>query len=140
MCGTTIEKPCRHKRGRASDVPCPCRSNPRIPLVTAIFPKPALAAPEPVEPVGQLDAHHIFCLLVTELPFDPQPQGGTISDGERGIVETMRKNGLRMERVDEIDALVILPGAVERLFQNVGAMEDHEPGSGEDRSPREHDG
>jgi hypothetical protein len=39
-----------------------CRSDPGIPLVPAIFPKPAPAAPEPVEPVGQLDAHHTFAV------------------------------------------------------------------------------
>jgi hypothetical protein len=115
------------------------RSDPCIPLVTTIFPKPAVAAPEFVEPVGQLNAHHIFGVLVAELPFDPQPQRGTMAYGERGVIETVGKNGLRMESVDQIDAFVILPGAVKRLFKNVGAVEDHEPGGGEKRGPREHD-
>ncbi len=115
------------------------RSNPRIPLVTAIFPKPALSAPEPVEPVSQLDAHQIFCVLVAELPFDPQPQWGAVAYGERDVVETVGKNGLGMESVDQIDAFVKLSGAVERLFKNVGAVEDREPGGREKRGPREHD-
>ena len=116
-----------------------CSVNSGIPLIPAIFPKPALAAPEPVEPVGQLDAHHIFCVLVAELPFDPQPQRGAVADRKRPVVEAMGKNGLRVESVDQIDAFVILSGAVKRLFQNVGAMEDHEPGGGKKRGPREHD-
>jgi hypothetical protein len=33
------------------------RSDPGVPLVAAIFPESTLAAPEPVEPVGHLDAH-----------------------------------------------------------------------------------
>jgi hypothetical protein len=74
-------------------------SDPGIPLVTAIFPEPPVAAPEPVEPVGQLDAHHIFGVLVAELPFDPQPQRGTVAAGKRHVIEAMRKNGLRMESV-----------------------------------------
>jgi hypothetical protein len=45
------------------------RSDPGIPLVRAIVPKPALAAPEPVEPVGQLDAHHVFCVPVAALSY-----------------------------------------------------------------------
>jgi hypothetical protein len=46
--------------------------------------------PEPVEPVVQLDAHHVFCVLLAELPFDPQPRDlirscpGNRSD-QRGI-------------------------------------------------------
>src|ERR1700719_3289447 len=44
-----------------------------------------------------------------------------------------------MESVDEIDAFVILSGPVERLFKNVCAMEDNEPGRGEKRGLREHD-
>jgi hypothetical protein len=61
-------------------------SDPRIPLVTAIFPKPALSAPKPVEPASQFNAHNIFCVLVAELPFDPQPERGAMTCGEQGIV------------------------------------------------------
>jgi hypothetical protein len=84
-----------------------CRSDPGVPLVAAIFPKSALAAPQPVEPVGHLDAHQIFCVLVAELPFDPQPQRGAVADRKRDVVETMGKNGLRMESVDQIDAFIM---------------------------------
>jgi hypothetical protein len=92
-----------------------CRSDPHIPLVIAILPKPALGVPNPVEPVGHLDAHHIFGVLVAELPFDPQPRG-TVTDGERDVIESLGKNGLRMESVDQIDAFVLLPGLLRRLF------------------------
>jgi hypothetical protein len=109
------------ERGSASYVPRTCRSDPRIPLVTAIFPKPALAAPEPVEPVGQLDAHHIFCVLVAELPFDPRTQRGTMAYGERDVVETVGKNGLGMESVDEIDVFVIFPGTITNATRSVSA-------------------
>lgn len=61
-------------------------SDPGIPLVAAIFPEPTLSAPDLVEPAGQLDAHHIFCVLVAELPFDPQPERGAMTCGEQGIV------------------------------------------------------
>src|ERR1700730_321128 len=93
-----------------------CRSDSRTPLVIAILPKPALGVPEPVEPVGHLDAHHIFGVLVAELPFDPQPQRGTVTDGERDVIESLGKNGLRMESVDQIDAFVLLPGSLRRLL------------------------
>ena len=95
----------------------PPDSNPRIPLIAAIFPEPALSAPDPVEPIGQFDAHHIFCVLVAELPFDPQPERGSVADCQRPAVETVRENGLRMECVDEIDAFIILSSAVHRSFK-----------------------
>jgi hypothetical protein len=52
-------------------------------------------------------------VLVAELPFDPQPQRG---DGERDVIESVGKNGLRMESVDQIDAFVLLPGSLRRLL------------------------
>ena len=107
-----------------------CRSDPCIPFIPAVFPKPALSAPDPVEPIGYLNVHNIFCVLVAELPFDAQPQRGSMVSGQRLAIETVRKNGLRMECVDEIDAFIILSGTVERLFKNVGAVEDNEAGGG----------
>jgi hypothetical protein len=88
----------------------------RLSLVTAIFPEPAVAATEHVEPVGQLDAHQIFRLLVAELPFDPRPQRGTMTGRKRSVVESVHKNGLRMESVDQIDAFVILSGPFKRIL------------------------
>lgn len=60
--------------------------NPRIPLIAAIFPKSAPAAPETVEAVRDLDTHQIFCLLVAELAFDTQPQRRAMADRKRRVV------------------------------------------------------
>jgi hypothetical protein len=97
-----------------------CGSDPGIPLVPAIFPEPALAAPQPVEPVDPLDAHQTFCVLVAELPFHPQPQRGAVADRKRDVVETMGEDGLRMESVDQVDAYMnstIRPAAMKWIVR-----------------------
>lgn len=48
-------------------------SNPGVPLIATVLPKPAIAAPEIIEPIADLDAHHIFRMLVAEMALDPQP-------------------------------------------------------------------
>src|SRR5712672_3403466 len=49
-------------------------SDPRIPLIPAIFPIAAAAAMQIGEALHQLDAHDVFRHLVAELPLEPQPQ------------------------------------------------------------------
>ncbi len=51
------------------------RSNPCVPLIAAVFPETAIAAPQTGKAVDDLNAHDVFGLLVAELPFDPQTQG-----------------------------------------------------------------
>ena len=52
---------------RASPLSDPC-----IPLVTAIFPEPAIAAPEVIEPITYLDPHDIFGMLVAKMALHAQ--------------------------------------------------------------------
>src|SRR5207244_401359 len=49
-------------------------SQPRIPLVAAIFPEAALALADTVEPFDGLDAGQVFGVLVADLALDAQPQ------------------------------------------------------------------
>jgi hypothetical protein len=39
-----------------------------------------------------------------------------VADGERDVIESLGKNGLRMESVDQIDEFVLLPGSFRRPF------------------------
>ena len=112
-------------------------SDPGIPLVASIFPEPTLSAPDLVEPVGQLDAHHIFCVLVAELPFDPQPERGAmtvVSSGRRldYAQEWFADGKRRSDRCFRNNCPV--PSSV--CSKNVCAMEDNEPGRGEKRRLR----
>src|SRR5262249_30997656 len=116
------------------------RLNPRVPFIAAIFPKSAPAASKTVEAVRNLDTHQILCVLVAELAFDAQPQRRAMTDRERRVVKAMRQNGLWVESIDQIDAFVILPGAVKRLLKRVGALEDDKASRWEKLCPREHKG
>ena len=78
----------------------------------------------PVEPVGHLDAHDVFGLLVAELALDPQPQRRAMGDRQRPRRSGMGQDGLGMEGVDQVDALVVVARAVGACFVHVGAMED----------------
>src|ERR1700683_264939 len=112
-------------------------SNPRIPVIAAVFPVTAAAAGDAREAVGDLDAVHIFGVFVAELAFDAQAQRRTMGDFERAVVQRVGDDRLGVERIDEIDALVILAGALlaalRRLAgQIVGAMEHGVAGAGRD--------
>src|SRR5579862_608880 len=97
-------------------------SDARIPVVVAlVLPKAAASAAYSRQDGHGLDAHYIFRVLVAELTFDPQPQGSAVPDGERLVIHRVGEQGLRMEGVDKIHALVI-----RRLIKPIGAMEHHE--------------
>ena len=44
-----------------------------VPLVSAIFPKPAFASADLAEVLDHLDSHHVFRVLVTQLALHAQP-------------------------------------------------------------------
>lgn len=46
-------------------------SNPRVPLVAAVFPVAAATLADALQRLGHLDTHDIFRLLVTKLPLNP---------------------------------------------------------------------
>src|SRR5579863_695422 len=92
-----------------------------VPFVAAVLPEPAPAAAELVEAFDGADAHDVFGHFIAELPFHPQPQRRPVLNGERRAVEVVGEDRLRMEGVDEVVSFVIMPGAVERLLEFVGA-------------------
>src|SRR3954468_12913254 len=95
-------------------------SNPRIPLVAgAVLPIAALAEADPGEAFDRFDPHHIFGVLVAELALDPEPERGAVAGFEGRIVHRPGEDGLRMESVDQVDALIIRNAA-----EIVGAVED----------------
>jgi hypothetical protein len=64
----------------------------------------------------------VFGHFVPELPFDTQPQGRAVLDGQRLAVHGVGHDGLRIKSIDQIDALVIKPGVYPKLsVQQIGA-------------------
>src|SRR5436190_22998339 len=98
-------------------------SQPRIPLVAAIFPEAALALADAVESFDGLDAGQVFGVLVADLALDPQPQRRAVADRQRIAVHAVGQNGLRMQRIEQVEALVIEAAAVGRAHQLVDAIE-----------------
>ncbi len=47
-----------------------------------------------------------------------------MSDGQILPVHFIGKDGLRMERIDEVDALIVAATSIECLLQLVGAVKD----------------
>src|SRR5579875_3456540 len=134
-----LKSPSTGGRPGISASPCGSLSDSCIPFIAAIFPETALAAPDPIEPIGRFDTHHIFCVFVAELPFDPQPERSAVANGQRFIVQPVCKYCLRMESIDQIDAFIILSSSVRRLVKGIGAMKDDEPGGGEKARALQHD-
>ena len=98
------------------------RLDPGIPLVATVLPEAAIAAPEACEAVDNFDPHNILRLLVAELPFDPEAQWCAMPDREVLSVHGIGEDGLRMEGVDQVDALVVTAAAIEGPFQFVRAI------------------
>src|SRR6516165_642829 len=78
-------------------------SNAGIPFVAAIFPKSAAAAANAGDPIDRLDAHHIFCHLVAELPLDAESQRCAMRNGKRRAIHLISKDRLGMEGVLKSD-------------------------------------
>src|SRR4029078_9182356 len=91
-----------------------------IPFVATVFPKSAVAATYCREASDGFDPHHVFRHLVTELPLDTQPQWCAIRNRQRLLVHIIGENGLRMESIDQIDALVVRRARA----HHIGAMKD----------------
>src|SRR6266851_1176117 len=82
-------------------------SDPRVPLITAIFPIAAAAAMQIGEALHQLDAHDVFRHLVAELPLEAQPQRRAVGNGQRLAIHVIGEDRLRMHSVDQVDALIV---------------------------------
>src|SRR5262245_37995399 len=83
------------------------RSNPRVPFVAVVFPIAAIAPADSVEAVDRLDAGDEFRHLVAELPFYAETHRRTVFQFQRPPIHLVGENGLGMEGIDEIDALVV---------------------------------
>ncbi len=115
-CGRSGRRP-----GRRADDRAP-RLDSGIPLVAAlILPIAALAETDPGEAVDGFDPHHIFGVLVAELALDPEAERRAVADLERAVVHRPGEQGLRVEGVDQIEALIIRDAV-----EIVGAVEDDE--------------
>src|SRR5437868_11907217 len=82
--------------------------NPRVPfIVDIIFPIAALAPLNPGEAVDRLDPLDIFGLLVAELALDAEAQRGAVGDRQKMAVQPPGDQRLRMEGINQVNALVI---------------------------------
>src|SRR5678816_594235 len=65
---------------------CRC-SDARVPLVALVFPVAALPFADARETFDELEAHHVFRVLVAELPLDAQPDRRAVRYGQRLVVQ-----------------------------------------------------
>ena len=84
-------------RGLPRSRPCPCRACARV--------------------GHDFEAHQVLGLLVAELALDPQAQRRAVRHRQVLAVHAVGQDGLRVEGVNEVDALVVEAGAVEGLLQ-----------------------
>src|SRR6202050_1379333 len=80
---------------------------PRIPLVSAIFPKSSFTAADVTKVLDRANSHHILGVFVTQLSLNAQSQRCAVGDGQPFAVELIGENCLRMKGVNEIDTLVV---------------------------------
>lgn len=88
---------------------CSEMSDAGVPLVVGdILPIAAFSFADPPQAVDSLDTHYIlFCLLVSELPYDPGPERRAVAGAEKLIVHALGEDRLRVIGVLKIDALII---------------------------------
>src|SRR5215469_3221347 len=98
-------------------------SQPRVPLVAAVLPEAAPAARDVAEAVRHFDAVDVFGVFVADLPLDPQPQRRAVGDRQGLAVHHIGQNGLRMHRVEQIDALIVETAVVGGAHHLIYAME-----------------
>src|SRR2546425_4263112 len=96
---------------------------PCVPLVALVLPVTALPACDLVEALHELDAHHVLRVLVAELALDAQADRRAVRDRQRFVVELVGEEGLRMEGIIHVDALVVGAGSV--VFHWIGAIKHH---------------
>src|SRR5450432_913039 len=119
-----IRRPAPRKPRSWRRTPTESRSDSRVPLVAAVFPEAAIAAAEVAVVVHRLDPHDVLGLLVAELALDAQAQRRAVRHRQRLVVHGVGQDGLRVVGVDQVDALVVLARAVQRLLERVAAVED----------------
>src|SRR3982074_2618242 len=100
------------------------RSDPAVPLVTAVFPEAALAAPDAVESLDRLHPGDELGVLVADVTLDPQPQRRAVAHRARRAVHVVGQDGLRMEGIEQVDAFVVEAAAIWAAHHLVEAMED----------------
>ena len=72
-----------------------------------------------------MHAGHIFCVLIAQLAFDPEPQRRAVGYGQGLSVQLMRQYGLRLKAIQQIDAFIIGPSS-----QTVSTMKNQKPRAG----------
>src|ERR1700732_1948792 len=116
-------------------------SDPRVPLITAIFPIAAVAAVQIGEALHQLDPHDVFRHLVAKLPLEAQPQRRAVGNGQWLAIHVIGEDCLRMHSVDQVDALIVADAlgidAELAVVQGVRAMEYDKAGLGPDAGARQ---
>src|SRR6185295_18065006 len=71
-------------------------------------------------------AHDVLGLLIAELTLDAKPKWRTVWNGKGFAVQLVRKEGLRVESIEQIDTLII--SLCLRSAERVRAMKHHVPG------------
>src|SRR3981189_2766347 len=82
-------------------------SDPRIPLIPAIFPIAAAAAMQIGEAPHQLDAHDVFRHLVAELPLEAPPQRRAVTNSQRLAVHVIGEDRPRVRGSDQDEPPIV---------------------------------
>src|SRR6202140_5327373 len=85
----------------------PADLNPRVPLISAIFPKSSFTAADTIKVLGRVNSHYILGVFVAQLTLNAQPQRCAVGDGQPFAVEVIGEYCLWMKGVDEIDTFVV---------------------------------
>src|SRR5258708_3315550 len=76
--------------------------------IVKVFPPAATPLPDRVEPIDDLDAIDVLRVLVANLHLHAKAERSTVADRQLLAVHSVSQDGLRMERVLEVNALVVV--------------------------------
>jgi len=82
-------------------------SDPRIPIIAAIFPIAAFSLTNLIKRCDSLNSHHELGHLVTELTLRSQSDRRSVGNRQRPVIHLIGENGLWMECINQIKAFVV---------------------------------
>src|SRR5580704_16382294 len=76
--------------------------------IVKVFPPAAAPLPDRVEPIDDLDAIDVLRVLVANLHLYTKAEGRTVADRQLLAIHSVSQDGLRVERVLQVYALVVV--------------------------------
>src|SRR5216683_2431202 len=76
--------------------------------IVKVFPPAATPLPDRIEPINDLDAIDVLRVLVANLHFHAKAERRTVADRQLLAIHSVSEDGLRVERVLQVYALVVV--------------------------------